>query len=493
MKIDFQVTDKKIADIDADLEVVFVVDKDFSHKWVESEKEILEDLGFEGEDGDVILLHDRKKLFVAIKSVEKDEIREAIAKALNKVKKTKYQTIKVATYKELCPVSYTKGVVEGAILGTYEFSLYKSKKEEEVQKTLIISTEDFRDATISLDVAKRVLEEAKIIAEATNNAKSIVNQAPDDMTPVKLADYAKNLADSLDDVDCFVGDEEFLKEQKMGAFLAVSRASAHPPRLIHLSYKPKDAKKKFVFVGKGLTYDSGGLSLKPSDFMVTMKSDKSGSATVISILEAVARLKLPFEVHAVVGACENMIGGDAYKPDDVLVAKNGKTIEIRNTDAEGRLVLADCLCYASELKPDFLVDVATLTGACVVALGEYSIGIMGHNQELKEQVVKEKFSGELKVDLPFNKHLKKLLKSQVADMSNIASSRYGGAITAGLFLDNFVADDVKQNWMHWDIAGPAYVEKAWGYNQAGASGAGVRMAIYWMSSLIEKKHAKEEK
>ncbi len=487
MILNFDITDNKVKDIEADLEIVFVVNKDFSHKWVENE-DVLKSLGFKGESEEVCFLPESKKVYVGLDSFDKEEVRLGISKALNTVKKTEFKTIKIGSYVDACPVSYIKGLVEGAVLGTYQFDMYKSEKKEKKNKTLIISLEDAREVPLDKTHAQKSLEEAKIIAEVTNHAKTIVNQAPDDMTPVKLAEYAKNMAESLDDVECFIGDEEFLKEQKMGAFLAVSRASSHPPRFIHLTYKPKEAKEKFVFVGKGLTYDSGGLSLKPSDFMVTMKSDKSGSASVLSILEGVAKLKLPFEVHAIVGACENMIGGNAYKPDDVLVAKNGKTIEIRNTDAEGRLVLADCLCYASELKPDYLVDMATLTGACVVAVGEYTTGLMGHNSSLKHEVLKvSKHSGELFATLQFNRYLKKLIKSSVADISNIASSRYGGAVTAGLFLDNFVSEDVKQNWMHWDIAGPAYIEKAWGYNQAGASGAGVRQALYWMSSKTHRK------
>ena len=489
MILNFDITEKKVSDIDADIEIVFVVEKNFSHKWVVDE-ELLKSLGFKGESEEICFLPERKKLYVGLDSFDKDEIRLAISKALNTIKKTEFKTIKIGSYVDACPVSYIKGLVEGAILGTYEFDMYKSEKKDKKEKLLLISLEDAREVPLTLEHAKKSLQEAKIIAEVTNNAKTIVNKTPEDMTPAKLAEYAKNLAESLDDVECFVGDEEFLKEQKMGAFLAVSRASRHSPRFIHLTYKPKDAKEKFVFVGKGLTYDSGGLSLKPSDFMVTMKADKSGAASVISVLEGAARLKLPFEVHAIVGACENMIGGDAYKPDDVLVAKNGKTIEVRNTDAEGRLVLADCLCYASELKPDYLVDMATLTGACVVAVGEYTVGLMGHNSKIKHDVLKvSKHSGELFATLQFNRYLKKLLKSQVADISNIASSRYGGAITAALFLDNFVSEDVKDKWMHWDIAGPAYVEKSWGYNQAGASGAGVRQALYWMSGkLSRKKH-----
>jgi leucyl aminopeptidase len=222
--------------------------------------------------------------------------------------------------------------------------------------------------------------------------------------------------------------------------------------------------------------------------MVTMKADKSGGAAAISILKGAALLKLPFEVHAIIGATENMIGSNAYKPDDVLVGMNGTTIEVRNTDAEGRLVLADCLCYAQRFNPDLLIDLATLTGACVVGVGEYTTGVMGHNkalmQELHEAAQK---SGENTNSLFFNRHLKKLLKSSVADISNTGSSRYGGAITAGLFLDHFINEENKNKWLHLDIAGPAYVEKPWGYNQAGASGAGVRMNLYWLSQMARKE------
>ncbi|MDR2635277.1 MAG: leucyl aminopeptidase, partial [Campylobacteraceae bacterium] len=221
----------------------------------------------------------------------------------------------------------------------------------------------------------------------------------------------------------------------------------------------------------------------PSDYMVTMKADKSGGAAAMAIIKGAAELNLPFEIHAIVGATENMIGGNAYKPDDVLTAKNGKTIEVRNTDAEGRLVLADCLCYAQELKPDLLIDMATLTGACVVALGEYTTGVMGYNDKLKHELFQAATqSGELVNNLSYNRYLKKLLKSAVADISNISSSRYGGAITAALFLDNFIEEPYKDKWLHLDIAGPAYTEKDWGYNQSGASGAGVRMNLYWLMS-----------
>ncbi|HIO91151.1 MAG TPA: leucyl aminopeptidase [Campylobacterales bacterium] len=487
--MNIQLSEKKIKDLQADCEIIIVIDGDLDHKWIE-DKETLESIGFEGKSEDVAFLPEGKKVYVGSDSYDKDEIRLAISTALKEIENTKYKTIKIGSSVDKCPVSNTKALVEGAILGTYTFDRYKSEKKEKVEKTLIISTEDMNSISIGIEHAKKSLNDSQIIAEVTNSAKTLVNTAPQDMTPEVLANYAQNLADTLPNVTCFIGDEKFLEEQKMGAFLAVSRASINKPRFIHLSYKPQNPKEKFVYVGKGLTYDSGGLSIKPADFMVSMKSDMSGSATVLSILEGAARLKLPFEIDVVIGSCENMIDGSAYKPDDVLVARNGKTIEVKNTDAEGRLVLADCLCYACELEPDYLIDVATLTGACVVAVGEYTTGIMGHNGALKHELLKSaKSSGELVATLQFNKYLKKLTKSKIADMTNVGSNRYGGAITAGMFLDNFVTDEVKQKWMHWDIAGPAFVDSAWGYNQAGASGAGVRLALYWMQSkTYNKKH-----
>ena len=303
-----------------------------------------------------------------------------------------------------------------------------------------------------------------------------------------MAQDAQNLAKTLQNVTCKIHDEKFLAKEKMNAFLAVNRASVHPPRLIHLTYKPKGAKKRVIFVGKGLTYDSGGLSLKPADYMLTMKADKSGAAAALGIIKGASELNLPFEIHAILGATENMIGGNAYKPDDVLISRSGVTIEVRNTDAEGRLVLADCLSYAQDFNPDILIDMATLTGACVVGLGEYTSGIMGNNEELKSEFKsKSAKSGELVTILEFNRHLRELVKSQIADISNTGSSRYGGAITAGIFLDKFIKEEFKDKWIHQDIAGPAYTEKAWGYNQAGATGAGVRMNLYYLNALAKEQ------
>lgn len=494
MKIN--IATEQIEKIEADCEIILVVDKQMKHKWIKDNAD-LETLNFKAESEESAFLPHQHRIYAGCASLDRDEVRLAVATAMKALQKTAYKSIKIGSYVKTCPAIYTKAIVEGALLGTYTFDKYKSQKEEKVERELYISLEEYHDKELKLESAQKALSEAIIIANATNMAKDIVNAVPDDMTPEKLAHKAQEIADSLENVSCFIGDENFLKEQKMGAFEAVARASVHKPRFIHLTYKPQNPLATFAFVGKGLTYDSGGLSLKPSEHMVSMKSDKSGAAAALGILKGAAELKVPFEVHMIIGACENMIGGDAYKPDDILVAKNGVTIEVRNTDAEGRLVLADCLCYASELEPDYLVDMATLTGACVVAVGEYTTGIMGHNSTLKHGMISAASkSGELAGTLQFNRYLKKLIKSDIADISNIASSRYGGAITAGLFLDNFVSEPLKEKWLHLDIAGPAFIEKDWGYNQSGASGAGVRMCLYWLKEHEYKNsnyHDNEEK
>ena len=260
-------------------------------------------------------------------------------------------------------------IVQGFLFAAYEFDKYKSEKKPTKIAKILISTQELNGKKFSIDEAKTGIKIGEILSNATNFTKDIVNEIPFTYTPLKMAEDALNLAKKDKNIKCKIYDEKFLEKEKMNAFLAVNRASIHPPRLIHLSYKPKNAKKRVVFVGKGLTYDSGGLSLKPSDYMLTMKADKSGAAAAMGIIKAVSELNLPFEVHSVLGATENMIGGNAYKPDDVLISREGVSIEVRNTDAEGRLVLADCLSFAQDLKPDLLIDMATLTGACVVGLG----------------------------------------------------------------------------------------------------------------------------
>ncbi|WP_198304831.1 leucyl aminopeptidase [Arcobacter vandammei] len=455
-----------------DLEIVLVnKSEDLGDK-----KELLDSLEFKIKDEASIFLPESKLIFSAFEEFSYDSIAIAIANAVKKASATKYRSAKVVLNKEL--ENEFKALVEGAILGSYKFETYKSEKSKnELELFFIVE----KKSAILSDI----LEESKIISEAVNCARDMVNTAPQDFTPKTFVKEAETLAKELELEIEVLGEKELVK-QKMMSMHSVGRASIHESQLIHLKYKPKKAKTKIVLVGKGLTYDSGGLSLKPADFMITMKADKSGGVAVLNTIKTIAKLKLPVEVHAIIGAVENMVGGNAYKPDDILKAKNGKTIEVRNTDAEGRLVLADCLCYAQdEIKNiDYIFDFATLTGACVVGLGEYTTGIMGNCENLKQKALEScQKCGEYATKLDFNRYLKKCIKSEIADVCNISNTRYGGAITAGMFLDNFVYEENKEKWIHFDIAGPAFVEKAWGYNPYGASGTGVRFAVELIKSL----------
>ncbi len=435
-------------------------------------KKPLQNAGFEAKEESNCFLYEKEKLFVGVEEKDTNSLRTAAAIAARAIKKSNFKTIALYVNEK-----NIKAVTEGLILGAYEFDKYKTDKKEKEITIELVSKNSSK--------LKPLFKEAKIIAEATCFTRDIVNTTPEDINPKTFADLAKKLAKS-NKLGCKVLEKEELEKENCNAMLAVGRASRYAPRLIHLSYKPKNPKKRVTLVGKGLTYDAGGLSLKPATSMVTMKMDKAGACAVLGIIKAVSELKLDIGLHVFIGAVENMIGGNAYKPDDILKSRSGKTIEVRNTDAEGRLVLADVLDYAQDKvkNPDYIFDFATLTGACMVALGQYTTGIMGHSSRLKHQIGKAASNaGELTGSLPFNKHLKKLLKSEIADICNIASKPYGGAITAGLFLDAFIKDENKEKWLHFDIAGSAYTESPWDVNNYGATGAGVRMMSEFIKSI----------
>ncbi len=471
-------------EIKAEASLIFVINKEFSHEWI-ADSELFGSVGFEGKEGQTLFIPQSKTLYYALDSLTPDSIRESSAKALRALKKYPFSSFKVGIYTQES-LECLEAMVAGFLLGDYSFETYKSQKSESKLTQILISLQTHLGRQIDSKSFETILARQSAIARAVNLARELVNTPPEDATPQKIAQAAQKVAQEHQ-LECRIEDEKFLEKEQMGAFLAVSRASIHRPRLIHLTHQSPKPKLKVALVGKGLTYDSGGLSLKPADFMVTMKADKGGGCAVIAILQAAKELGLELELHGIVGATENMIGGNAYKPDDVLRAKNGKTIEIRNTDAEGRLVLADCLVYAQELKPDYIIDLATLTGACVVGLGEYTSGVLGHSQELKHRFIEcATQSGELTADLPFNRHLKKLIESKVADVCNVSSTRYGGSITAGLFLSEFIEESYKEKWLHLDIAGPAYVEKEWDVNPHGASGAGVRMVLQFLEQLTKE-------
>ena len=456
-------------DAPGNLVVEFITTEDLgAHK----DYKLLRKAGFKAEQETICALYEKNLLLCGLEDNSSDNIRSAAAAVIKSLKTSNYKSASFAVEK-----NNIKEVVEGLILGGYEFNKYKTKNKKSKLKNIYLTCNDVAPL-------KELFEESVIIADATCYTRDIVNIAPDDLNPPSFAKLAKKLARN-NSLECTILGEKELKKEKCNAMLAVGRASCHGTKLLHLAYKPKNPKKIISLVGKGLTYDSGGLSLKPATSMVTMKMDKAGACAVLGIIKAVSELKLDIEVHAFVGAVENMIGGNAYKPDDVLKSRKGDTIEVRNTDAEGRLVLADVLDYAQEkVQADYLFDFATLTGACMVALGQYTTGVMGHSNRLRHDISKASSkAGELTASLPFNKHLKKQLKSEIADICNISNKPYGGAITAGLFLDNFIQEQNKNRWLHFDIAGSAYTESPWDVNVHGGTGAGVRFMSEFLKNL----------
>jgi len=361
-------------------------------------------------------------------------------------------------------------VLEGLIQGSYEFNKYKTENKKNVKRNVSIYSKSLKEQKF-----KRENNFATIMSDAVKLARDVINEPPVFLTPSKLAEISDTVAHE-GSLDIEVFDKEKILKMGMGALYAVSRGSTQPPKFIHMTYTPRSKfTKTLAVVGKGITFDSGGLCIKPANSMLTMKMDMSGAATVVGVMKAVSKLKPKIKVHGIIPATENMTGGDAYKPDDVIYAMNGKSIEVINTDAEGRLALSDALSYTvKNLKVNEIIDLATLTGACIVGLGSYTAGVMGNNEKLINNILNSSESvGEKMWQLPLDDELRKEIKSKVADIKNVGS-RWGGAITAGLFLENFVSE---KPWVHIDIAGPAYLENGNDVYPAGGTGFGVRTVV----------------
>ncbi len=476
-------SDQNITSVEAELEIIFVVNKDLNHKWVKKYGPTLSRLGFKGEAGESYFFAESGKVIVTMEAITPVNLRVAAARAVKAVQGS-FRTAKIGRYLDgQDKIGSLEAMCEGLLLGDYRFENYKTKKDEHRVEEVFIAANEYSNKKLDLADLQGALERAGIRSEAVNLVRDIVNTPPEEATPILLAGMAEKLASQYD-ISCEVKDEKWIRETGMGAFYGVGKGSANPPRLIHLSHHPDNPKAKVALVGKGLTYDTGGLSLKPTSSMTTMKADKAGGVTALGIILAAAKLNLDVEIHVFIGAAENMVSGNSYRPDDILTALNGKTIEVKNTDAEGRLVLADCLCHAQTFEPDYIIDMATLTGACVIALGEHIFGVMGHSDDMKDRLLlAARQSGEAAHPLPFDPYLKKSLKSEVADVANIPATRYGGAMSAGLFLSEFIEDSYRYKWLHLDIAGPAFVEKEWDYNPAGASGTGLRTVLTWLEGL----------
>lgn len=385
-----------------------------------------------------------------------------------------------------CTPETVRAAAEGAQLGAYRFAKYltgdRLPKKTLESVALAVRANSARDDVRPAELAD-ALARGIAVGEAVNLARDLVNEPPNELTPAALARAARNVA-KQHKLEITVMDRKAIVAAGMKLLDAVGRGSANEQRFVHMVYKPdkpRKNRKKVAIVGKGLTFDSGGLCIKPGAGMGEMKSDMAGAAVTIGVMSAVAALGLDVEVHGIVAAAENMPDGGSYRPGDIFGSLDGKTVEIVNTDAEGRLVLADALAYASKLGVDYIVDHATLTGACVIALGPSCAGLFTNDEHAGRQYTRSAgLAGESMWQLPLLEDLREGLKSDVADLKHMGE-RPGGAISAALFLREFVANGLK--WIHLDIAGPAFVERPMALAPKGATGFGVLSFLSFLESL----------
>ena len=436
--------------------------------------------GFRGKADQTFVLHTHGRLPVSRvvlvgtgprEKTDAEVLRQAAGRAVKTAQRLRARSVAMAIPGN--PGESLGPVAEGAALGVYRFDQYRTEGREDwvALEAVRLLLPDGAARSQALD---RLLERVLHISEAANFARTLVNEPAGQLTPETLAEEASRAAKGHG-LEVKVSGPKELKKLRMGMFSAVGQGSQNTPRLIEISYRPKKpaaAKARPVsLVGKAITFDSGGLSLKSAENMADMKSDMAGSAAVLGALQVAADLAPPFPVYGYLGAAENMPSGAAYRPGDILISRLGKTVEVTNTDAEGRLVLGDVLAYAVEQKPSAVIDLATLTGACVVALGHWVAGLFSNTDALADELLSAAArAGEAFWRLPLVDLQKETLRSDVADMKN-HGERWGGAITAAIFLREFVGETP---WAHLDIAGPALAPRDRGYFGRGATGVGVR-------------------
>jgi len=413
------------------------------------------------------------------------KIRKSIAEAFRKARSFRPEKVALVLddywFVKFKTEEVLQAATEAVKLSSYSFIKYKSQEEKAKIKAVIEVYFCLHAGKISS--AEEGIKRGLFYSEATCFARDLINEPADVTTPSYLAKIAQEISkESKGKVKLHILEKEEIEKLSMNAYLAVAKGSNEEPKFIRLDYRPVKSKKHIVIVGKGITFDTGGLSLKSSEHMEKMKSDMAGAAAVLSIFKVLPYLKLDIRLTGLIPACENMPGGGALKPGDILISANGKSIEVLNTDAEGRLTLADAFSYAvSYLKPDYLIDLATLTGACMVALGENIAGLWSNDEELAQRLLKSSFqTGEKIWRMPLFDEYKPLIKSDIADFKNIQTGKYGGAITAALFLAEFTND---LPWAHLDIAGPAFVEKDESLAPKGGAGFGVRLLLDFLEKI----------
>ncbi|MDP2384084.1 MAG: leucyl aminopeptidase [Nitrospirota bacterium] len=450
-------------------------------------RKLLQSKEFEGKANEVLLYHTqgsvpaKRLILVGLgkkKDVTLETIRQAMGTAAKRARQAKAGSLTVVfptvTPAGMSSVEVAQAMVEGAILGSYQFTVYRTAAAEHaVEGMKILIPQKGQLKQVSEGVRRGVAT-----AEATVFVRDLCNHPSNVLTPTKVAEEAKAIA-KAEKISIKILEQKEMERLGMGALLGVARGSQEPPKFIILEYngaKKKD-ERPVVLVGKTITFDTGGISLKTAENMERMKADMTGGAEVLASIRAASRLKLPLRLISILPVAENMPGGRAMKPGDVVTTLSGKTVEVQNTDAEGRLILADGLAYAMRYKPAALIDIATLTGACVVALGQFAIGMFGTDQALKEQVRKSgQKAGERVWEMPLWEEYFEQLKSDVADMRNIGG-RGGGMITAALFLSKFVGDCP---WVHLDIASTDWSERERAYVPKGPTAIGTRLLLQYL-------------
>lgn len=446
-----------------------------------------------GEPGDVMVLYPdsgtaKRIVLVGIGEMGEsslEDLRNAAAAGAASASKVKAETVGISVPDtDLDGDDAAQALVEGFMLGSYRFDRYRTQQEEKVAaQRLVIQTSD-QDKQV-----RRGADRGRIVAEAVASARDLVNLSPDEKTPVLLSKAIEKSAKKTG-YEVTVWDKDLIEEEGMGGLLAVNRGSLDPPTFSVLEWKPEHARnsRPVILVGKGVVFDTGGLSLKPTKgSMDSMKSDMAGAAAVIGAMEAIAKLELPLYIIALVPATDNRPGQRAYLPGDVVRMHSGKTVEVLNTDAEGRMILADALSYAQSFYPELVMDFATLTGAAVVALGDIVAATMtniekGSEERLAAMVSAGEASGDRVHPMPMFDEYNEQLKSTVADLKNVGG-RGAGAITAAKFLEHFV----DYPWIHVDIAGPSFLDQPKGYRAAGGTGFGVRLIVQFLQDYAEKK------
>lgn len=451
-------------------------------------RNLLKNGEFEGKLNQAVLLHAsgrtpaKRILLVGLgkkKDARVDYVRQAMGTAVKRVRQAGASSFVTCLHGEDLPkasvIELAQALVEGAILGTYQFTEYLSEKKagaKPVARLTILAADAWQ-----VDDLKEGARRGAAAAEAAMLVRDLCNHPSNVMTPTRVAAEAKKIGRERN-VRVKILERAQAERLGMGAFLGVARGSHEPPKFIVLEYAGSRRNgKPVVIVGKTITFDTGGISLKPSENMEQMKADMTGGAEVLATVRAASRLRLPIHLIGILPATENMPGGRAIKPGDILRSMSGKTIEVQNTDAEGRLILADGLAYAARLKPAAVIDIATLTGACVVALGQFAVGMLGNDEQLKRSVREAGLkAGERVWEMPLWEEYFEQLKSDVADMRNIGG-RGGGMITAAVFLSKFIGD---HPWVHLDIASTDWSERERAYLPKGPTGIGTRLLIQYL-------------